>query len=54
VRRADALKAQLDPGVALIVMDDPAAGADRERPVRIILTSAQAAEVVRRLQAVVD
>jgi hypothetical protein len=41
-------------GVAIVVMGDPAAGADRERPVRIVLTSAQAAELERRLQAVVD
>ena len=41
-------------GVALIVTDDPASGDDRERPVRIVLTSSQAADLVRRLRAVLD
>jgi hypothetical protein len=41
-------------GVALIVTDDPAAGAERERPVRIVLSAAQAATLARRVLAVLD
>jgi hypothetical protein len=41
-------------GVALIVTDDPATGDERERPVRIVLTSAQGATIAQRLLAVID
>jgi hypothetical protein len=41
-------------GVALTVTDDPAWGDERERPVRIVLASAQAATLAQRLLAVVD
>jgi hypothetical protein len=41
-------------GVALIVTDDPAADDERERPVRIVLSSAQATTLARRLLAVLD
>jgi alpha-beta hydrolase superfamily lysophospholipase len=41
-------------GVAVVAIDDPKFGADRERAVRIVISSAQAAELVRRLQAVLD
>jgi hypothetical protein len=36
------------------VTDDPAGGAEREQPVRIVLSSAQAATLARRLLAVLD
>jgi hypothetical protein len=36
------------------VTDDPAAGDERERPVRIVLTSAQTATLAHRLLAVID
>jgi hypothetical protein len=41
-------------GVALIVTDDLAAGDGREGPVRIVISSAQAATLARRLLAVLD
>jgi hypothetical protein len=43
-------------GVALVATDHPnfAGEPAHERPVRIVMTSAQAAELVRRLQAVLD
>jgi hypothetical protein len=40
-------------GVAIVVTDDPKFG-ERERPVRIVLSSAQATDLARRLAAVVD
>ena len=40
-------------GVALIVTDDPAVEG-RERPVRIVLSAAQAATLAQRLLAVLD
>jgi len=43
-------------GLAIIATDNPrfADERDRERPVRIVVTSTQAADLVRRLQAVLD
>jgi hypothetical protein len=41
-------------GVAIIAIDDSKFADERERPVRIVLSSAQAADLVRRLQAVVE
>jgi hypothetical protein len=37
---------------AIIATHDPKFGDDRERPVRIVMPPAQAADLVRRLQAV--
>jgi hypothetical protein len=48
------LQGMRERGVAIVAVDDPKFGADRERPVRIVSSSAQAAELVRRLQAVLD
>ena len=41
-------------GVAIVAIDDPKFGADREKPVRIVMSSEQAEELMRRLQAVLD
>jgi hypothetical protein len=40
------------PDVAIVAIDDPKSGAERERPVRIVMSPAQAAALVRRLQGV--
>ena len=41
-------------GVTIIALDDPKFGADRERPVRIILSASQATTLARMLRGVLD
>jgi hypothetical protein len=42
------------PNVALIAIDDPKYGDEREAPVRIVISPAQADTLVRRLRGVLD
>jgi hypothetical protein len=40
------------PDVAIVAIDDPKSGAERERPVRIVMSPVQAQALVRRLHGV--
>ncbi len=42
------------PAIAIIAIDDPKFGEERERPVRIVISPAQATDLVRRVQAMLD
>lgn len=42
------------PDVAIVVVDDPKYGDEREAPVRLIMSQAQAATLVRMLRGLLD